>query len=251
MGQKAVKIKIAIINGSPRKNGATFKVLNHFKGSLKNIDSSINIEFVNLMDYNFKYCIGCQHCYKTGKCIISDDRIQEIHETIKNSDGLIWGSPNYATNISGLLRNFYDRVNMLMAQLLYHKPCINIITYENGMVIKVLKLMKEMVSYAGGYNVKSMGIKNPFNKDPVDKKLKCKIEKFVKILLNKIQQNKPPLFSVIFSNIVINAFLKPFMYKNREQYQGILNNWIERGIIEQERIPTQVESKRREVKDGK
>ena len=199
-------MKITIINGSPRKNGATFRVLNYFQESLGNIYSDVNIEFLNLIDYNLKYCIGCQHCYKTGKCIISDDRIEKIHDIIKNSNGIIWGSPNYATNISGLLRNFHDRVNMLMSQLLYRKPCINIVTYENLMVNKVLKIMKEMVAYAGGYSVKSMGIKNPFNKDPLDKKLKCKIDKFAKIFLKKIQKNKPPLFSVIYSKIVINIF---------------------------------------------
>ena len=225
-------MKIAMINGSPRKNGATFKILNCFKEVLENIDSSIDIEFVNLIDYNFKYCIGCQHCYKTCRCIITYDRIEEVHEIIKNSDGLIWGSPNYATNISGLLRNFYDRVNMLMTQLLYRKPCINIVTYENGMANRVQKIMKEMVSYAGGYNAKSMKVKNPFNKDPLNEKLKSEIEKSAKMLLKKIQKNKPPIFSVIYSKIVINVFLKPFMYKNREQYQGILNNWMEKGLLE-------------------
>ena len=223
-------MKITIINGSPRKNGATFKVLNYFKESLENIDSDISIEFVNLIDYNFKYCIGCQHCYKTCDCIISDDRIKEVHEIIKNCDGLIWGSPNYAAHISGLLRNFYDRVNMLMTQLLYRKPCISIVTYENGMSMKVLGVMKEMVSYAGGYNVKSIRVKNPFNKDPLDKKLKCKVEKSAKVFLKKIQKNKPPLFSVIFSKIAINIFLKPFMLKNKAQYQGILENWVVKGI---------------------
>ena len=224
-------MKITIINGSPRKNGATFKVLSYFKKSLENIDSDINVELVNLIDYNFKYCMGCQYCYKTCNCIISDDRIKEVHETIKNSDGLIWGSPNYATHISGLLRNFYDRVNMLMAQLLYRKPCINIVTYENGMSTKVLSTMKEMVSYAGGYNVKSIRIKNPFNKDPLDKKLKYKIEKSAKIFWGNVKKNKPPLYSVIFSKIAITIFLKPFMLKNKEQYQGILENWIARGIM--------------------
>jgi hypothetical protein len=28
----------------------------------------------------------------------------------------------------------------------------------------------------------------------------------------------------------VNIFLKPYMIKNREQYQGILNNWLEKGI---------------------
>ena len=88
-----------------------------------------------------------------------------------------------------------------------------------------------MTSYAGGYNVKSMGIKIPFNKDPLDKILKRKIEKSAKIFFDKIQKNKPPLFSFIYSKIVVNIFLKPYMIKNREQYQVILNNWLEKGII--------------------
>jgi len=45
-------MKIVIVNGSPRKNGATFKILNYFKEALENINSEQNIEFINLIDYN-------------------------------------------------------------------------------------------------------------------------------------------------------------------------------------------------------
>jgi multimeric flavodoxin WrbA len=226
-------MKIVIINGSPRKNGATFKILNCYKESLEKINAEINIEFINLIDYNFKYCIGCQNCYKTGKCIILDDRIEDIHDSIKYSNGIIFGSPNYATNVSGLYKNFYDRVHLTMEQLLYRKPCINVLTYENIKImgIKTLNIMNEMVTHAGGYNVSSMAIKNPFNNDPVDKKLKGKIEKISKKYIKKIQKNKPPIFSIIFSKIAINMFLKPFVYRNKEHYQGILNNWKENKII--------------------
>ena len=199
-------MKITIINGSPRKNGATFAILNYFKETLENVNSDINFEFVNLIDYNLKYCIGCQHCYQTGKCIILDDNIEKIQNIIKSSNAIIWGSPNYATNISGLLKNFYDRANILMSQLLYCKPCVNIVTYENVMVNKVLKIMKEMVIYAGGYSVKSLGIKNPFNNNPLDKKLKLKIERLARILVKKVQKNKPPFLAIVYSKIVINIF---------------------------------------------
>jgi multimeric flavodoxin WrbA len=225
--------KITIINGSPRKNGATFKILNHFRELLENKNSNINVNFVNLIDYNLKYCIGCQHCYKIGKCIILDDSVEKIHDFIKNSDGIIFGTPNYATNISGLFRNFHDRVHMTMEQLLYRKPCINIVTYENMnlMANKVLNIMKEIITHGGGYNINSMAIKNPFNQDPLSNKIKWKIEKLSKKLIKNIQKNKPPLFSIIFSKIAINMFLKPFVNKNKEQYHGIINSWIEKGII--------------------
>ena len=222
-------MKITIINGSPRKNGATFKILNCFKELLEN--NGINTEFVNLIDCNIKYCIGCQHCYKTGKCVILDDRIEEIHDTIKNSNGVIFGSPTYASNVSGLYKSFHDRVHMTMEQLLYRKPCINITTYENAMGVKALKIMQEMVMHAGGYNIGSMVIKNEFNKDPLNEKTKWKINKLSNKIILKIKKNKPPIISKVFSKIAISMFLKPFVYKNKEHNQGIINSWKEYKII--------------------
>ena len=224
---------ITIINGSPRKNGSTFKILNCFKEILENNNSDIKIVFINLIDYNLKFCLGCQHCYKMGKCIIIDDHIEEIHETIKNSDGLIFGCPNYATNVPGLYKNFHDRVHMTMEQLLYKKPCINIITYENikMMGIKTLNLMKNMVTHAGGYNVNSMAIKNPFNKDPLNDRIKWKIEKISKKLIKIILRNKPPLYSIIFTKMVINIFLKSFVFKNKENNMGIIKNWKDKNLV--------------------
>lgn len=224
-------MKITIINGSPRKNGATFKILNHFKELLENNNSDINVKFVNLIDCNIKFCIGCQHCYKKGKCIILDDSVEEIHDTLKNSNGIIFGSPTYASNVSGLYKIFHDRVHMTMEQLLYRKPCINIVTFENAMGIKTLKIMQEMVMHAGGYNVGSLVLKNNFNNDPLNEKRKYKIKKMTNKFIQKIKKNKPPLFSIIFSRIAINIILKPFILKNKEHNQGIINSWIEKRII--------------------
>ena len=224
-------MKITIINGSPRKNGATFKVLNLFKELLENINSGINVEFINLIDSDIKYCIGCQHCYKTGKCIISGDSVEEIHETIKNSNGVIFGSPTYASNVTGLFKNFHDRVHMTMEQLLYRKPCINITTFENAMGNKTLGIMKEIAINAGGYNAGSIAIRNTFNKDPINDKIKDKIKKLASKLINRIQINEPPMASKIYTKIAVSIFLKPFVFRNKEHNQGIINSWIERQII--------------------
>jgi len=50
-------MNVTIINGSPRKNGATFSVLNYFKESLETMNSGVAVEFINLIDCNIKYCI--------------------------------------------------------------------------------------------------------------------------------------------------------------------------------------------------
>jgi multimeric flavodoxin WrbA len=222
---------IVMINGSPRKNGATAKILEYFKTYIREKFPEINIEFINLIDNNLKFCMGCENCYKNGKCIFADDNIEKIHDIIKISDGIIFSSPNYASNVTGLFKTFYDRVHMTMEQLLYRKPCITITVYENLMGHKVIKILKEMVMNSGGYNVRSLTIKNGFNKNPLSNRNKEKIEKTCKIFVNKIIKNKVPLFSKLYTKIAVNIFLKPFVLKNKENNKGIIDSWLEKELI--------------------
>jgi multimeric flavodoxin WrbA len=160
-------MKIVIINGSPRKNGATNKILNKLIENIKNKLSDTEINHINLFEIKPEYCIGCLNCYKTGKCYNKNDKVEEIHDLMDNCDGIIMGSPTYASNVSGLFKNFHDRVHMTVEQLLYKKPCVVISTYENIIGNKTTSILKEMVLNAGGYVSGSLTIKNGFNKNPV------------------------------------------------------------------------------------
>jgi len=224
-------MNIVIINGSPRKNGACGKILKHFKDYLEKNNPEIKIDFFNLIDYNIKYCTGCQNCYRTGKCFITDDNVENIHDLIKSAAGIILSSPVYASNVSGLFKSFHDRVHMTMEQLLYRKPCITLSVYENLMGHKTTNILKEMVSNAGGYTVSSLTIKNAFNSDPLTDRNIAKIERAGKKLVKKIKKNKPPLFSILYTKIAINFFLKPFVFKNKENNKGLIDSWIEKKLI--------------------
>ncbi|MCL2441721.1 MAG: flavodoxin family protein [Treponema sp.] len=224
-------MKIVIINGSPRKNGACGKMLKYLKDYLEKENPEIKIDLINLIDFNIKYCTGCQNCYKTGKCVITDDNIENIHDLIKSADGIVFSNPVYASNVSGLFKSFHDRVHMTMEQLLYRKPCITLVTYENLMGHKTTNILKEMVSNAGGYTVSLLTIKNEFNNDPLTRKNKAKIERASSNLVRKIVRNKPPLFSLLYTKIAINFFLKPFVFKNKEKFKGIIDSWAEKKLI--------------------
>ncbi|MCL2800809.1 MAG: flavodoxin family protein [Treponema sp.] len=224
-------MRIVIINGSPRKNGACGKILKYLNDYLEKDNPETKINLINLIDFNIKYCTGCQNCYKTGKCVIIDDNVENIHDLIKSADGIILSSPVYASNVSGLLKSFHDRVHMTMEQLLYRKPCVAIVTYENLMGHKTTNILKEMVRNAGGYTVSSLTIKNTFNNDPLISKNRAKIERAGSNLVRKIVRNKPPLFSLLYSIIAINFFLKPFVFKNKENYKGIIDSWVEKKLI--------------------
>nr|AGS52155.1 putative iron-sulfur flavoprotein [uncultured bacterium contig00049] len=225
-------MKITIINGSPRKNGSTYKILAYFYELLSNYISSGSIEFINLIDLNINFCIGCQSCHRTGICVILEDRVEEIHDLIKDSDGLILGSPTYNSNVTGLFKSFYDRVHMTLEQLLYHKPCVIIVTYENMDGSKSLKILKEMVMNAGGYVIAQMLIKNDsYYSDPLTEINKEKIEKAVKLLINEMQKNTPPLLSRVYRKVALRFLLKRYIYKDKEHNLGIIKKWVEKRLI--------------------
>ena len=62
---------ITIINGSPRKNGATGKILQAFSARLKE-SRDVKIHYIDLIDYQVQNCLGCETCYKTGVCAIRE-----------------------------------------------------------------------------------------------------------------------------------------------------------------------------------
>jgi multimeric flavodoxin WrbA len=75
-------------------------------------------ELVQLSDYNLKTCKGCKLCTDKGEefCPLNDDRDRLI-EKIRNSDGIIFASPNYSFNVSGMMKVFLDRFNPF-----FHRP---------------------------------------------------------------------------------------------------------------------------------
>lgn len=58
------------------------------------------------------------------KCVIKDD-MKEIVEKMLSSELIIFGVPNYFDNVTGLFKNFIDRLHPLYkSHLLEHKKVI-------------------------------------------------------------------------------------------------------------------------------
>ena len=112
-------MNIVIINGSPRKKGTTAKILELFVSCLWTYEF-VNIEYINLSEFDISHCKGCCQCYKSGRCFISDDA-EMLSEKIEKADGIIIGSPTYASNVSGILKDFIDRGHFVIEQLLTGK----------------------------------------------------------------------------------------------------------------------------------
>ncbi len=99
-------MKFLAVCGSPRK-GNTEAMLNEFLRGAKS--AGAETELVLLRRLNIKHCGGCKSCKQTGECHIKGDDMQALYAKLLSADVLVFGSPNYFDNMSGLMKDFFDR----------------------------------------------------------------------------------------------------------------------------------------------
>ena len=87
---------------------------------LQNLSSlgDIQTELIVLSDYNLQHCRGCRLCLDKGEelCPLKDDR-DLLFDKIRNSDGVVFASPNYSFQVSGIMKVFFDRFGYM-----FHRP---------------------------------------------------------------------------------------------------------------------------------
>ena len=100
--------KVLGIGGSPRKGGNSDILL---KRLLKGVaDESVVAEEIQLRDYQFQSCTGCERCRKDKRCTELQDGMQLIYPKIKEAEGLVLVSPIHNYNMTALMKSFIDRL---------------------------------------------------------------------------------------------------------------------------------------------
>jgi multimeric flavodoxin WrbA len=101
--------KVLVLIGSPRKNGSTAILAREAGRGLS--DRGIVPEFVFLNDLNARGCQACYHCKKNNvaECVVKDD-MQEIHQMMRESDGIIVAAPIYFGDVSAQTKTWLDRL---------------------------------------------------------------------------------------------------------------------------------------------
>ena len=225
-------MNIIIINGSPRANGATGKVLSKISETITEMDSNIVINHINLTSMNLQFCTGCASCYATGECIIKEDGIELLSKSIEVCDGIIFGSPTYESNVPGQLKTLMDRGHFVFEQLLHNKACLSVITYENYGRRKVQRVIDELIRFSGGsvccrYSIKLNHGENALK--IIDTK---QIEKKCNYFLAKVKRKNPlSPYERLKRAIVFHVGIKPHVMKNESRYKGVKNRWIKQGLI--------------------
>ena len=68
-------MKVLLLNGSTRKNGCTYVALSEVAEALNT--EGIETEIVQMGAGAVRECIGCNQCAGKGKCVFSDDAVNE------------------------------------------------------------------------------------------------------------------------------------------------------------------------------
>jgi multimeric flavodoxin WrbA len=102
-------MKILEINGSPRgEQGNTQVLAGEFLHGAR--EAGAETEVVYLKDKKIEHCTGCLDCMlKTpGVCRHHDD-MSDLLLRVREADLLVYATPLYIYNVSGLMKDFMDR----------------------------------------------------------------------------------------------------------------------------------------------
>lgn len=125
-------MKVIALNGSPRKNWNTDKLLQ--KALEGAASAGAETELIQLFDYEFKSCVSCFACKvknsKTNGLCAYRDALTPILEKCQAADVIIVGSPVYYAYPTGQFRAFLERLIF---------PLDPYMMDENGKRIRYLK----------------------------------------------------------------------------------------------------------------
>jgi multimeric flavodoxin WrbA len=125
-------MKVLAVLGSPRKNGNTGNLLNHYLKGIEESNHNIEIENIFIQNRDIKSCVGCNRCQiKIGECVIKDD-MEDVYSSVIQSEIIILSTPVYAFNMSSQLKTFLDRLHAIDYKIFKGKKIVLLTTYGDS-----------------------------------------------------------------------------------------------------------------------
>ena len=94
-------MKVLMLNGSPHKEGCTWRALCEIAKELEK--EGIESEILHIGGQQVWGCMGCGACGTLGKCVHDEDLVNTAVAKMKECDGLIVGSPVHYASASGAI----------------------------------------------------------------------------------------------------------------------------------------------------
>jgi len=106
-------VNVLGISSSPRRNGNTDTLLNELlKGAS---EAGAETKLIVLRDIDFRTCLHCDNCLKTGNCSIKDD-VQQVYPEMERADVIVAASPVQFMGPTATLKALIDRCQCLWSR---------------------------------------------------------------------------------------------------------------------------------------
>ena len=103
-------MKVLALNGSPRmKASSTYHIMKPFLEGME--ATGAETELIHIRSLNLEPCIGCYTCWaRTPGVCIHQDSMATVLEKFNSTDMVIFGTPLYHFTMSGIMKDFIDRI---------------------------------------------------------------------------------------------------------------------------------------------
>lgn len=222
-----IKKNIVAITGSNNANSKTKKVTDKILDELIKLNSGYEYKNILLGDFDIKYCIGCQKCFKNGFCEMDNfDNFTFIREDMKNADIIIFTSPVYVDSVSGIMKTFLDRLSYQCHILsLSGKLGFTLAVGDQGGTEKVNEHLDSMLKHLGVKVLSSYSFLN------INDSIYEKTSLIAKDILKKTQENYG------YSNYYLERLFKAYKveyiseaYKNKISKHNEIKFWNQNWI---------------------
>jgi multimeric flavodoxin WrbA len=144
-------MKVVAFNGSPKKNGNTYKSIEIVAKELEK--ENIEVEIIHVGNKLIRGCLACGGCSKNmnERCIIDNDEVNEWVAKMKEADGIILGSPVHYSAIAGTMKSFLDRaflVTSVNKGMLRHKVGASVVAVRRSGGVPVFDQLNNYINYS-------------------------------------------------------------------------------------------------------
>ena len=142
--QGRTKVKVLLVNGSPRTDGNTFCCLKEIEAQLQK--HGVESEIVQIGRKPVRMCINCGGCRQNNGagCAFDDDMCSVITEKMRESDALIVGTPVYYGQPNGGILSLMQRLFFSAGHLVQNKPAAALAVCRRGGATATLQTMNMM-----------------------------------------------------------------------------------------------------------
>lgn len=152
-------MKVIAFNGSPKKNGNTYRMLKYVLEEVEK--EGIETELVQVGGKTIHPCTACGKCFKNKdrKCVLGGDIVNECIEKMAAAEAIVVGSPTYFTGVTPEIKALMDRsfyVSLANGNLYKHKLGAAVATVRRAGAVMVVDTIQHYFGITSMYSAGSI-----------------------------------------------------------------------------------------------